>query len=75
MSLLLRGPICYSGDGRYKGNVVGDGVPGRNNPVEISSAALALRQCVCDAVRGAKGFCRVCRVAQNALSSPAGAVQ
>lgn len=48
------GEFCYSGDGRHKGKAVRDGVSERNNPVEISSPALAPpRECACDAVGGA----------------------
>lgn len=73
MSLYLRGVSCYSGDGRHKGNAVEDGAPERNNSVEILSVALAHWRGRRHG--GAKGFRRVCRVAQHALSSPADAVQ
>lgn len=70
MSPYLRGGICYSGDGRHKGNAVGDGAPERNNPVEISSGALARRVNVRVTRSAAR---RICRVVEHALSSPADA--
>lgn len=59
-----------------KGMLSGMVLPERNNPAEISSAALAHHvECVC--VRrchprrgGAKGFRRICRVVQHAPSEP-----